>query len=98
MRYANRGPAMAAPIAEQFGDEIGCAVHGLGQGVEARLDVEEPAEPHDLLYPVEIAKRRMRLGEHVDDAQLGRLARGVGFGIGREFALVALGELTILPE
>ena len=36
MRDANRGSGMTALIAEQFGDEIGRAIHGLGQGVEAR--------------------------------------------------------------
>src|ERR1700733_178614 len=61
MRYADRRSGMAALIAEQFGDEIGRAIHRLGQGVEGRFDIEEPAEPHDLLHPVELAERRMRV-------------------------------------
>ena len=68
------------------------------KGVKARLDAEEPAEPHDLLHLVEIAERRLRLGQHVDDAEPRRLARGVDFGIGRELALVALGELSVFPQ
>ena len=80
MRDANRGSSMAALIAEQFGDEIGRAVHRLGQGVEARLDVEEAAEPHDLPHLVEIAERRMRLGEHVDNAEPRRLPRCLDLG------------------
>ena len=95
---ADRRARMAASVAEQFGDEIGRAVHRLGQGVEGRGDIEEPAEPHHLRDPVEIAERRVRLGEHVDDAEPGRLARGVDRGIGRELALVALGELAVRPE
>ena len=69
-----------------------------GRESKLELDVEEPAEAHNLLYPVEIAKRRMRLGKHIDRAELGRLARRVDFGIGRELAPVALRELSILPE
>src|ERR1700677_295496 len=98
MRHANRGTTMTAVIAEQFGDEIGRAVHRLGQGVEARLDAEEPAESHDLPHLVEIAERRMRLGEHVDDAELRRLARGVNFGLSQKLALVPLGQFSIFPE
>ena len=69
-----------------------------GRASKLELDVEEPAEPHDLLHLVEIAERRLRLGKHVDGAESRRLARGVDLGIGRELALVALGELPIFPE
>ena len=98
MRDANRRSGMTALVAEQFGDEIGRAVHRLGQGVEARLDIEEAAEPHDPPHLVEIAERRMRVGEHVDDAEPRRLARGVNFGISRELPLVALGQLAVFPQ
>src|ERR1700728_2334770 len=95
MRDANRGSSMTALIAKQFGDEIGRAVHRLGQGVEPRLDAKEAAEPHDPPHLVEIAERSMRPGEHVDDAESRRLARGVDFGLSRELALVPLGQLSV---
>src|ERR1700729_2098169 len=98
MRDANRRSGMTALIAEQLGDEIRRAVHRLGQGVEARLDAKEAAEPHDPPHLVEIAERRMRLGEDVDDAEPRRLARGLDFGISRELALVALGKLAVFPQ
>ena len=98
MRHANRGSGVTALIAEQFGDEIGRAVHHLGQGVEARLDVEEPTKPHDLLHLVEVAERRVRMGKHIDDAEPGRLACGFDLGVGRELALVALSGLPSSPN
>ena len=69
-----------------------------GAGRRRSCDAEEPAEPHDLRDPVEIAERRMRLREHVDDAEPGRLARGVDSAIGLELALVALVELAVGAE
>src|ERR1700722_5701334 len=98
MRHANRRPGMTTLIAEQFSDEIGRAIHRLGQGVEARLDAKEAAEPHDPLHLVEIAERRMRLDEYVDDAEPRRLTRRVDLGISRELALVSLGKLAIFPQ
>ena len=47
-------------LSKQFNDEVGRAVHRLTKGVKARLDVEEPAQPHDLLHLVEIAERRLQ--------------------------------------
>src|ERR1700729_1060214 len=98
MRDANRRSGMTALIAEQLSDEIGRAVHRLGRGVEARFDAKEAAEPHDPPHLVEIAERRMRLGEHVDDAEPRCLARGVDFGLSRELALVTLGKLAVFPQ
>ena len=69
-----------------------------GRASKLELDVEEPAEPHDLPHLVEIAERRMRLRKHVDDAEPRRLARCLDLGIGRELALMPLVELSILPE
>ena len=97
MRDANCGSGMTPLIAEQFGHEIGRAVHRLGQGVEARFDAEEPPEPHHLLHSVEIAKRRMRLGKHVDRAEVGGLTRGVDSVEGLE--RVAIDELeAVIPD
>ena len=98
MRDADRGSRMAPLGAEQFGDEIGRAVHRLGQGVEGRRDVEEPAEPHHLRDPVEIAERRMGLRKHVDDAEPGRLARGVDSGIGLSLPLWRSSSLPSGPS
>ena len=69
-----------------------------GRASKLELDIEEAAEPHDPPHLVEIAERRMRVGEHVDDAEPRRLARGVDFGISRELALVALGKLAVFSQ
>ena len=81
MRHADRIARMPASGAEHIRHEVGRAVHRLGQGVEARSDIEEPAEPHDLRHAVEIAERLARLGERVDGAEFRGLARGVEGGI-----------------
>ncbi len=69
-----------------------------GRASKLELDVEEPAEPHDLLHLVQIAERRMRMRGQIDGAEPGGLARGVNLGVGRELALVALGELPVFTE
>ena len=82
MRDANGRSRMAAAVAEDVDHEIRRAIHRLRQRLEARGDVEEAAEPDHPDDFIEVAERRMRLGDEVDRAALRRLARSVDGGIG----------------
>src|SRR5882757_4080547 len=67
-RHTDGGTRMAALVAERGDHEIRGAVHHLGAIEKVGIGIDEATEADHLLDLVEIAKRRLDLGQHVDRA------------------------------
>ena len=86
---------MAAALAERRRHQVGGAVHRLRQRVVASVDGEEAAKPDDPRDTVEIAERRLRLGEDVDRALPSRRRACLERRSGPELADVVGGKLAV---
>src|SRR4051812_20857507 len=84
---ADGGAGMAAPVAESRDHEVGGAVEDLRSVHEIRRRVDEAAEAHHAHDLVEVAERRLDLGEQVDGAAAGGRRTILERDAGAELAL-----------
>ena len=98
MGHADGRSRVAPARSEHGGNEVGGAVHRLGQPLDAAFAVEEASQPYHLGDAIEVADSRQRLGDQVDRAKTRSLARRLGRGMGPQLADMRLGELAVRAE
>ena len=96
--HADRGSRMAAVIAEHRHHEVGRAVHDRRYGGEIGLCIDETTQTHAAHDAVEVAERRLGLGQHIDGAQARGFCPSLGRNGAAELALMPVGEFAVWPE